>query len=72
MINSMRVEIDNIPGKERKSIEIKAGSRVKDALEKLGINPVAVIVAVNGSVSIQEKTLKNRDRIKIIPVVSGG
>ncbi|HLC65325.1 MAG TPA: MoaD/ThiS family protein [Candidatus Nanoarchaeia archaeon] len=68
----MRVEIDNIPGKERKSIEIKAGSRVKDALEKLGINPVAVIVAVNGSVSIQEKTLKNRDRIKIIPVVSGG
>jgi len=72
VINSMRVEIDNIPGKERKSIEIKAGSRVKDALEKLGINPVAVIVAVNGSVSIQEKTLKNRDRIKIIPVVSGG
>ena len=68
----MRLEIDNIAKKERKSINLKEGSAVKDALKNLGINPISVIVAVNGNVSIQKKILKNKDRLKIIPVVSGG
>jgi len=57
--------------RDNKTVTI-TGSNVRDVLEKLGINPVTVIVTRNNELVTEETTLKKGDSIKIISVVSGG
>ncbi|MFC1768575.1 MoaD/ThiS family protein [Nanoarchaeota archaeon] len=68
----MKIEIINLENKKKKNITIKKNETVESLLEKLKINPVTVIVAVNNNATIKSTLLKNNDKVKIIPVVSGG
>ena len=44
----------------------------KSLLEKLNINPSAVILVKNDEVVLEDETFENSDEIKILSVVSGG
>jgi len=50
---------------------IYAGT-VKGLLLKLKINPETVIVTRENTIITEEDTLKDKDKIKIISVISGG
>jgi thiamine biosynthesis protein ThiS len=52
-----------------KNLSVKT---VKELLDKLKINPTTVLVVVNDALVSEETNLNNKDRIKIISVVSGG
>jgi len=58
---------------EKKTLKLeRAITNVKGLLEKLGINPVEVIVVKNGKIALESEILKGGDKIKIVSVVSGG
>jgi len=57
---------------EKKEIEIEENINVKQLLEKLGINPVEVVVVKNGKIVVEGEKLKDGDELKLISVVSGG
>jgi len=46
--------------------------KVKDILKKLDINPTTVIVARNNELITEDEILSEKDKIKILPVISGG
>ena len=45
---------------------------VKELLNKLKINSTTVIVSVNDELVTEDYRLNKKDKVKIIPVVSGG
>lgn len=57
---------------ENKKIEVKEMSSVKQLLKHLKINPETVIITKNGELATDDTRLYNKDRIKILSVVSGG
>ena len=57
--------------KDNKKIEIKANT-VKELLEKLNLNETTVIVTRNNEIILDNTKLLEKDKIKIIPIVSGG
>lgn len=57
--------------KDNKKLEIKAKT-VKELLEKLNLNATTVIVTRNNEIILENTKLSDKDKIKIIPVVSGG
>ena len=59
-------------GDINKKLEMEHGAVVSDLLERLGINPVSVIVSRNSELILQDEKLKNNDKIKILSVISGG
>lgn len=54
---------------EYREVEAKT---VKEALEKLKINPTTVIVSKNNELVTDETRINDRDEIKILSVISGG
>jgi len=46
--------------------------RIEDILNRLGINPVEVIVARNGRIVSEEETVCGSDELKIVRFVHGG
>jgi sulfur carrier protein ThiS len=58
---------------EKEGIEKKIeASTLKEVYEKLNINPTTVIATKNNELIIESTLLKKEDKIKIIPVISGG
>lgn len=57
--------------REDKTVEIEAKT-AKELLEKLKINPTTVLVVRNDSLITEKSELKDSDKIKLIPVISGG
>ncbi len=51
--------------------EVEANT-VKELLTKLKINPTTVIVTKNNELVTEEEKLTNKDKIKILSVISGG
>ena len=47
-------------------------STLKEAYQKLKINPTTVLATRNNELIIESTKLKPKDEIKIIPVISGG
>ena len=45
---------------------------LQEALKKLNINPTTVIVIKNNELVTLDSKLSSKDKIKIIPVISGG
>ena len=45
---------------------------VKELLEKLGINPVTVLVVKNGRLAVLGAEISKGDKIEILPIVSKG
>ncbi len=52
--------------------EIRDGITARDAIRKIGLDPEAVLVTVNGKLVTDDVILKEDDDVKLIAVVSGG
>jgi sulfur carrier protein ThiS len=52
--------------------EAKPGSSARDAIRKVGIDPEAVLIVVNGKLVTDDTILKESDKVKLVAVVSGG
>ena len=48
------------------------GSKVKELLSRLKLNPEAFLVVRNNEVITEEETLQDDDRIELLSVISGG
>ena len=57
---------------EKKSVILKPGSTITDLLKQLNINPVTVVVSKNSSIVTEDVVLKEKDRVDIFAVISGG
>ena len=67
----MKVRI--LAGKEEeRSVEISEGETYESLLEKLGLNPVEVIVLHDGEPILEEEKVREGGKIEIIRVVSSG
>lgn len=56
----------------KKSIELPAPVKVKDALQQLNLPPETFHVLRNGVIVDDEEWLQNGEKVKLIPVISGG
>jgi len=67
----MYIEVYN----ERERIGIKVeftGTKVKDLLIQLKLNPEAFLVVRNREVITEEETLQDQDKLELLSVISGG
>ena len=55
-----------------KKFEIKGNITARDAILKIGMEPEAFLVVVNGQLKTDDVILKEEDKIKLVAVVSGG
>jgi len=67
----MHLEIFN--EREGSTILIEfAGSKVKDLLDHLKLNPEAFLVVRNNEVVTEEEILQDQDKVELLSVISGG
>lgn len=52
--------------------EIKHGMTVRNALQKIGLEPDSVLATRNGELITDDEIIREDDLIKLIPVISGG
>ena len=55
-----------------KPYETKPNITARDAIKKIGLDPEAVLVVVNGKLMTDDVVLREGDEVKLIAVVSGG
>ncbi len=55
-----------------KKWELKGNITARDAIKKIGLDPEAVLVVVNGTLTTDDVLLKEADQVKLVAVVSGG
>ena len=58
--------------KKEKDIELDENSSIKDLLAKMNINPVTVIVSRENNIILEDDKINDKDKIKLISVISGG
>ena len=68
----MKINVFYDREKKEKIIELASNFLVKDLLEKMKINPVVVIVSRDNNIITEDEKLENKDKIRIISVISGG
>ena len=52
--------------------KLKFNGTVKSLIKKLLLNPNAVLVSKNGGLLVENDKVSDKDKIKILSVVSGG
>lgn len=52
--------------------QIKHGMTVRNALQKLDIEPDSVLITLEGELITDDQIIKENDVIKLVPVISGG
>ena len=57
--------------RENKTKEVKAKT-VKEVLDKLKINPDTVLTVVNDELVTEDRKLNDKDKVKLLEVISGG
>ena len=57
---------------KEKTIEVDDNSSVKDLLSIMDVNPVTVIVSRENSIILEDDKINDKDKIKLISVISGG
>jgi sulfur carrier protein len=55
-----------------KEYEVKAGMTVRHALEKIGVEPEAVLATRGGELITEDEVVREGDIIKLVAVISGG
>lgn len=55
-----------------KEYEVRGGMSVQHALEKIGVNPVTVLVTRAGKLITDDEILHEGDVVKLVAVISGG
>jgi len=68
----MQIEVFFDRKKEEKTVEVDNNASVKDLLNKMDINPVTVIVSRDNNIILEDEKIKDKDKIKLISVISGG
>lgn len=68
----MKINVFYDREKKEKTIELASNSLVRELLEKMKINPVTVIVSKDNNIITEDEKLKDKDKIRIISVISGG
>lgn len=60
--------------KENKTIEkkLEKSTKLKDLLKELDISVESVILVKNNEITLEDEEVNNKDKIKILSVVSGG
>lgn len=58
--------------RENKTRKIKFKGTAKELLEKLGVNAAAVLVIRDNELITLDEKIKEKDKITIVSVVSGG
>ncbi len=59
--------------REQTTVKIKfAGTKVKDLLHYLKLNPESFLVVRNSEVITEEEILQDQDKIELLSVISGG
>ena len=58
--------------RENLNKNLKFNGKVLKLLEKLKLNPSAVLVARNNGLVTEDDELKDNDEVKILSVISGG
>ena len=57
---------------EEKTIEVDENLSVKDLLADMKINPVTVIVSRDNNIIPEDEKINDKDKIRLISVISGG
>jgi len=52
--------------------ETKPNITARDAIKKIGLDPEAVLVVVNGKLMTDDVVLREGDEVRLVAVVSGG
>lgn len=68
----MKINVFYDREKKEKTIELTNNSSVKDLLAKMKINPVVVIASRDNNIITEDEKLEDKDKIRIISVISGG
>ena len=68
----MKLEIFIEREGKKKTVEIAENSTIKDVLDKLEINPVTVVISKNKEIVSELAKIKEKDKIELLSVVSGG
>ncbi|MFN4133289.1 MAG: MoaD/ThiS family protein [Candidatus Hadarchaeales archaeon] len=69
----MEVRVRIAASRESKKVEIPAGARVRDLIEKLKYNLASIaLIHVNGNPATAETALRDGDEIVLVPTVDGG
>ncbi len=55
----------------KKSVLFK-GKTVRQLMKGLGLSPENFVLSKNGEIVLEDEKLKDGDRIKLFPVISGG
>ncbi len=55
-----------------KEYEVKSGTTVRHALEKIGVNSESVLATREGELITDDAILQEGDVIKLVAVISGG
>jgi len=56
----------------KEKFETRSGMTLRDSLKKIEINPESVLAVRDGVLLTDDEILKEGDRIKLVPVISGG
>lgn len=67
----MKVKVKNPEGKT-KTLNLKDGAKARDAALALKINPEMVLIKKRDKIIPDVETLKDKDEIELLKVVSGG
>lgn len=54
------------------NIEVEGKIRGKDILDKLGLNYEEYLLIVNGKLTPVKEEIKDKSKVEILPVISGG
>lgn len=55
-----------------KTWDLKGNIVARDAIKKIGLEPEAVLVVVNGELMTDDVVLGEADDVKLVAVISGG
>ena len=57
---------------KKKTIKYEKGMTVKDILINQKINTETVLVKLNGTIATLDEKLKDKDKLEILDIISGG
>jgi thiamine biosynthesis protein ThiS len=68
----MKIKVSYDRESKEKTIELSNNSTVKDLLNKMEINPITVIVSRDNAIITEDEKLNDKDKLKLISIISGG
>ncbi|PSG98683.1 MAG: hypothetical protein BRC29_00980 [Nanohaloarchaea archaeon SW_7_43_1] len=68
----VRMTRDDLESEEKKELELKERTDVKQLLDKQGIERQEVLVSRNGTILTDNHEIKDGDEIRVMDVIAGG